>query len=41
MLYTSDEYAAMMERIKAELLEEMKLGVGENGEQGTKDSKTE
>jgi signal peptidase I len=41
VLYTSDEYAAMMERIKAELLEEMKLGVGENGEQGTKDSKTE
>lgn len=41
MLYTSEEYAAMMERIKEELLEEMKLGVGENGEQGTKNSKTE
>lgn len=31
-LYTNEEYAAMLERIRNELIEEMKQGVEENGE---------
>lgn len=40
-LYTDEEYAAMLERIKNELLEEMKHDVEENGEKPTENSKTE
>lgn len=40
-LYTAEEYAAMLERIKQELLEEMKYDVSEKSEQGAKSSKTE
>lgn len=40
-LYTAEEYAAMLERIKRELLEEMKYDVSENKEQGAESSKTE
>lgn len=40
-LYTAEEYAAMLARIKQELLEEMKYDVSENKEQGAKSSKTE
>lgn len=40
-LYTAEEYAAMLARIKQELLEELKYDVSENKEQGAKSSKTE
>lgn len=40
-LYTEEEYAAMLERIKNELLEEMTQGAEENDEKTPKTSKTE
>lgn len=41
ILYTDEEYAAMLERIKNELVEELKQGVDANDEQGAETSKTE
>lgn len=40
-LYTAQEYAAMLDRIKQELLEELKNDVSEKSEQGAESSKTE
>lgn len=40
-LYTDEEYSAMLERIKNELIEEMKHDVEENGKEPTENSKTE
>lgn len=40
-LYTQEEYAAMLERLKNELYEEMKQGVEENGKEPDENSKTE
>lgn len=40
-LYTPEEYAAMLDRIKNELLEEMKQGVEENGKETSETSETE
>lgn len=40
-LYTQEEYATMLERIRNELLEELKQGVKEYGEQQSENSKTE
>ena len=40
-LYTPEEYAAMLDRIKSELFEELKQGVEENGETISENSKTE
>lgn len=40
-LYTQDEYAAMLNRIRSEVLDEMKQGVGANDETAKPDSKTE
>jgi signal peptidase I len=40
-LYTDEEYAAMLERISRELLEEMTQGAEENDEKTAKTSKTE
>lgn len=40
-LYTPEEYAAMLDRLKNELFEELKQGVEENGETISENSKTE
>ena len=40
-LYTEEEYAAMLARIKSELLEEMTQGAEENDEKTPETSKTE
>ena len=40
-LYTEEEYAAMLERIKSELLEELMQNAGENIQEITETSKTE
>lgn len=40
-LYTQDEYAAMLDRIRSEILDEMKQGVGANDETANGNSKTE
>lgn len=40
-LYTQDEYAAMLERIRSEILDEMKQGVGANDKTAEGNSKTE
>lgn len=40
-LYTQEEYAAMMERIKEELIEELKHDVEETGQEPAENSKTE
>lgn len=40
-LYTDEEYAAMLQRLKAELYEEMRQGVEENGKEPKGNSKTE